>query len=83
MRWVLGHSQGISPEVERVVVVAGHFEPVAAITGPTEGECGDAVYQLIVSYYSRVGCILGMYSNMTDSAVDRVVGELLLDDLFT
>lgn len=27
-----GHS---SPEVERVVLVAGHVEPVAAITGPT------------------------------------------------
>jgi len=36
MRWVLGHSQEISPEVEWVAVVAGHVEPVAAIAGPTE-----------------------------------------------
>ena len=33
MRWVLGHVRGISPEVERVVLVAGHGEPVTAITG--------------------------------------------------
>ena len=28
-----GHIQGISPEVEWIVLVAGHVEPVAAITG--------------------------------------------------
>ena len=36
MRWVLEHCHGISPEVEWVVVVAGHVEPVAANAGPTE-----------------------------------------------
>jgi len=36
MRWVLGRSHEISPEVEWVVVVAGHVEPVAAIAGQTE-----------------------------------------------
>ena len=33
MRWVSWHSRGILPEVERVVLVGGHVEPVAAISG--------------------------------------------------
>jgi len=32
-----GHVQRILPEVERVVLVAGHVEPVAAITGSGTG----------------------------------------------
>jgi len=42
MRWVVRHSQGVLPEVERIVFVAGHVEPVAAIAGPPEGEWGAA-----------------------------------------
>jgi hypothetical protein len=43
MRWVLRHGRGVSPEVERVALVAGHVEPVAAIPGRSENPNWDGL----------------------------------------
>jgi len=60
MRWVLEYSHGILPEVEWVVVVAGHVEPVAAIAGPTEAVIASKILLLVecicVSYNLRLRC---------------------------
>jgi len=83
MRWVLGHSHGISPEVEWVVVVAGHVEPVAAIAGPTQG--GWVRSKLCILCFC-VGCKIAIYGNAGGairSGVDRAAGKLLPNDLFT
>ena len=52
MRLVLRHSQRILPEVEWVVLVAGHVEPVTAIAGQRAKGSGTEYYDYSCRVYT-------------------------------